>query len=99
MTRTSIQLGRSNYGAIALLLAVAVALPVMLSDYLPRLGVRIPERIDENIGIIVFDLGIIIDLLILALACFGIAQGGRNRWAGIAAIGVAALPWLLPFII
>ena len=93
------RVGQSNYGVLALLLAAAIAVPVLLSDYLPRFGARLPKRMEENLGAIIFDFGIAIDLLILVLALVGIAQGGRNRWFSVGAIALAATPWLLPLII
>ena len=93
------RIGQSNFGVLAIMLAAAISAPILLSDYLPRTGVRLPRRVEENLGVIVFDFGIAIDLLILGLALIGVREGGRNRWFGISAIVLAAIPWLLPLII
>jgi hypothetical protein len=96
---SNVRIGQSNFGALALLLAAAITVPMLMSDYLPRFGFRLPQRMEENLGVIVFDFGILLDLLILVLASVGITQGGRNRWFGVGAILLAALPWLLPLMI
>ena len=95
----NVRVGQSNFGILALLLAAAISLPMLLCDYLPRFGIRLPSRIEDNLGVVAFDFGILIDLLILGLGVTGIAQGARNRWLGIGAIVLAAIPWLLPLII
>jgi len=91
----SINLGRTNFGILALVLGALLNLPLVLCELLPRAGIQLPRRINENMGLVFFDLGFIIDLLVLALGLFGVAQGGRNRVTGGIAIVLALLPWVV----
>ncbi len=95
MRAGSINLGRTSFGIVALVLGALLNVPLLLCELLPRVGIHLPRQIDENIGLVFFDLGVVIDLLVLALGLFGVAQGGRNRWAGALAIVLAILPWII----
>jgi hypothetical protein len=88
----------TRWGPTALIAVLAYAIPVQLLVWLPHVGLHLPERIAGNISIIVFDYGLLIDLLLLIICIVAVTHDAGHRRLAWTALLVLVASTVLMFL-
>jgi hypothetical protein len=84
----------SNLGRLALIAALLYHIPILVYDWLPRLGVTLPQGVETRLSHFIFDFGIWVDAFLVLLCLGGLTQRGGRRDA-VLAFGVVVTGVLL----
>jgi hypothetical protein len=81
---------RTKLGRLALVAALLYHIPIQLLFWIPRMGLPLSKRVEQNLSNFIFDFGFAVDVFLLLLCIVGLIQPGGRR-AALLALAVVVL--------